>query len=181
MALMLWAIDVPHIPVSWARAPSVRGKLSNSGDTLKLLVPNHIWKYMSGWTNYSGMVISQKMIEREIGYRGSKSITNLNIPQTINKSVVVKEQRVDGSYVESNAFWLDHQNRFTLRCTLMGSERNYQIKTLSKIHSNPFNSVRPYSTDSSTSNVENTHLDPWGISSDWIFWCWRVFYFILKK
>jgi hypothetical protein len=44
------------------------------------------------------------MIEREIGYRGSKSITNLNIPQTINKSVVVKEQRVDGSYVESNAF-----------------------------------------------------------------------------
>jgi hypothetical protein len=82
--MILWAIDVPHIPVSWARASSVRDKLSNFGDTLKFLVPNNIWKYISGWTNYSGMVISQEMIEREMGYRGSKSITGLNIPQTCN-------------------------------------------------------------------------------------------------
>jgi hypothetical protein len=41
------------------------------------------------------------MIEKEIGYRGSKSIAglNLNIPKTTNKLVIVKEQRVDGSYI----------------------------------------------------------------------------------
>ena len=90
------------------------------------------------------------MIEREIGYRGSKSITGLNIPQTINKSVIVKEQRVDGSYT----------NNLVLRCTLMGSERSYQIKTLSKMHNSQFKSVRSYSTEPRTFNVENTILNP---------------------
>jgi hypothetical protein len=42
------------------------------------------------------MVISQKMIEREMEYRGSKSVIGLNKP-TSHKSVIVKEQRVDGS------------------------------------------------------------------------------------
>jgi hypothetical protein len=43
-------------------------------------------------------VTSQKMIEREMGYRGSKSVKDLNIPtsQIINP-LTVKEQRVDGS------------------------------------------------------------------------------------
>ena len=53
---------------------NVGSKLSNSGEALKLLVLNHIWKYMSGWTNYSGIVISQKMSENEMGNRGSKSV-----------------------------------------------------------------------------------------------------------
>jgi hypothetical protein len=35
------------------------------------------------------------MIENEKGYRGSKLITSLNVPQAINKLVIVKEQRVD--------------------------------------------------------------------------------------
>jgi hypothetical protein len=35
------------------------------------------------------MVISQKMIEREMGYRGSKSV--------ILNNIAVKEQRVNGS------------------------------------------------------------------------------------
>jgi hypothetical protein len=36
------------------------------------------------------------MIEREMGYRGSKSVVGLN--KYINhKSIAVKEQRVDGS------------------------------------------------------------------------------------
>jgi hypothetical protein len=48
-------------------------KLSNSGDTLKLLVPNHNQKIVSGWINYSGMVTSHKMSENSMGYRGSKS------------------------------------------------------------------------------------------------------------
>jgi NADH:ubiquinone oxidoreductase subunit 2 (subunit N) len=42
---------------------NVGSKLSNSGEAVKLLVLNHIWKYMSGWTNYSGIVTSQKISE----------------------------------------------------------------------------------------------------------------------
>ena len=54
-------------------SPIVGNKLSNSGDTLKLLVPNYIRKIISGWTNYSGTVITQKISEKIMGYRGSKS------------------------------------------------------------------------------------------------------------
>ena len=85
-------------------------KLSNSGDVLKLKVPNYGWKTISGWNNYSGMVTSLKMSENEMGYRGSKS--------TILKSKVVKEQRVDGSWSATSA---------GLRCTLRGFERNRGI------------------------------------------------------
>ncbi len=61
------------------------------------------------------MVTSQEMIEREMGDRGSKSITSL--------CVFVKEQRVDGSW----------RGEYTprLRYTLTGFERNYQVKILS--------------------------------------------------
>lgn len=50
------------------------------------------------------------MLERKMGYRGSKSVF-----------FTVKEQRVDGSYAYP-----------ALRCTLMDSERNYQVRILSK-------------------------------------------------
>jgi hypothetical protein len=53
------------------------------------------------------------MIEREMEYRGSKSVFNNT----------VKEQRVDGSCCKQP---------LQLRCTLMGFERNYQVKILSK-------------------------------------------------
>ena len=66
-------------------------KLSNSGDTLKLMVPSYLRKIISGQNNYLGMVTSHKMNENEMGYRGSKSA---------NKAV--KEQRVDGSYCKSH-------------------------------------------------------------------------------
>jgi hypothetical protein len=59
------------------------------------------------------MVISQKMIEREMDNRGSKPVA----------SSTVKEQRVDGHWYGFNLPYL--------RCTLMGFERNYQIKILS--------------------------------------------------
>ena len=136
-------------------------KLSNSGDTLKLLIPSHIWKYMSGWTNYSGKVTSQKMIEREIGNRGSKSAFNNVIysgAAKLNNSLLlaVKEQRVDGSYVESNIFWSDPQNKSTLRCTLMGFERNYQLRILSNLINKP----RLFSTLPS----KITTLDPWFVT-----------------
>ena len=92
-------------------------KLSNSGDTLKLLIPSYSRKAISGQNNYLGMVTSQEMNESEMGYRGSKSEFLMNS---------VKEQRVDGSwsnYLLNNSF---------LRYTLMGGESRYQVKIPSK-------------------------------------------------
>jgi len=87
-------------------------KLSNSGNILKLMIPNYNWKIISGWSNFSGKETSHKMSKNEMGYRGSKS-----------DSFSVKEQRVDGSWCIK--FW-------HLRCTLMGFERNYQVRILTK-------------------------------------------------
>ena len=114
-------------------------KLSNSGDTLKLMVPSYSRKAISGQNNYLGMVTSHKMNENEMGYRGSKS-------DFLVESV--KEQRVDGSWCKKPLH---------LRCTLMGFERNYQIK----IPSNQLNKQN-YSTLSKTSL--NNKLNPWFIT-----------------
>ena len=83
---------------------------------------------MSGQNNYLGTVISQEMIENEMGYRGSKSefIKLIPQPKLINS---VKEQRVDGGYCIK---------AMQLRCTLTGFERNYHIKVLSKQLNIPF-------------------------------------------
>jgi hypothetical protein len=103
-------------PVKWTGKSLKREKLSNSGDTLKTIVPNYIRKVISGWTNYSGTVISYRMSENEMGYRGSKSVY---IKDT------VKEQRVDGSCCIKSKLML-------LRCTLMGGESRYRFKIPSK-------------------------------------------------
>jgi hypothetical protein len=61
------------------------------------------------------------MIENEMGYRGSKS-------DFLSLGKSVKEQRVDGS-------WSNNTSSFyysLLRCTLMGFERNYQVKIPTK-------------------------------------------------
>jgi hypothetical protein len=117
-------------------------KLPNSGKALKLMIPSRIWKYTSGWSNYSGMVTSHKMIEREMGNRGSKSV--------IRESITVKEQRVYGSWCGIN---LSH-----LRCTLMGFERNYQNKILTTQLVNKIN----YSTLCVNENKgdNNLRIDP---------------------
>ena len=65
-----------------------RDKLSNSGDTLKLMVLNYSRKVISGWINYPCTVISHEIDEKKMGNRGSKS-------EFISDSV--KEQRADGS------------------------------------------------------------------------------------
>lgn len=119
------------------------GKLSNSGKLLKLKVPSYSWKAIYGWSNYSGMVTSLKMSENKMDNRGSKS--------AILKNIVVKEQRVDGS-------WFIKPHLINLRCTLQGFERNrdklgfnmqqywnYYIKSPSKQYDS-----RKYSTSSST-------------------------------
>lgn len=78
------------------RVGALRGRIfqvclkpSNSGDTLKLMVPSYSRKAISGQNNYLGTVTSHKMNESKMGYRGSKS-------EFVNNSV--KEQRVDGGY-----------------------------------------------------------------------------------
>ena len=111
------------------------------------MIPSYLRKIISGQNNYLGMVTSHKMTETEMGYRGSKSEFIIQNPQPkyINS---VKEQRVDGGYCKKP---------MQLRCTLMGFERNYQIK-------NPSKQLRKqyYSTLSKTS--VNNELNPWFIT-----------------
>ena len=122
----------------------IRVKLSNSGNTLELLVPSHIWKYMSGWTNYSGMVISQKNPEKEVGNRGSKS-----------DMLSVKEQRVYGNW---RAVFSP-----SLRCTLLGFERNLRIKIPSKqiIQSQLFSTLN---TTTKTITDNKFRVLPWFVT-----------------
>jgi hypothetical protein len=63
------------------------------------------------------MVKSHKMMETEMGYRGSKSEQTLGFGS-------VKEQRVDGSWYNFKPLYL--------RYTLMGSESCYPVKIPSK-------------------------------------------------
>ena len=103
-----------HDPRGRVRGKRVYGgKLSNYGEPLKLKVPSYSWKTICGWSNYSGMVTSLKMSENKMDNRGSKS--------AIPNSIVVKEQRVDGS-------WFIKSHLMNLRCTLQGFERNRDIK-----------------------------------------------------
>ena len=107
------------------------------------MIPSYIRKGISGQNNYLGTVISHKMNESEMGYRGSKS-------EFLMKTV--KEQRVDGSWsIKAKS------KKMLLRCTLMGFERNYQIK----IPSNQLNK-QYYSTLSKT-DFKNK-LNPWFIT-----------------
>ena len=91
------------------------------------MIPSRNGNVMCGQNNYLGTVTSHKMNESEMGYRGSKSefIKQNPQPNIINS---VKEQRVDGSYF---GFYPK------LRCTLMGFERNYQVKIPSKQFNRP--------------------------------------------
>nr|YP_010164145.1 LAGLIDADG endonuclease [Metarhizium album]QRK27502.1 LAGLIDADG endonuclease [Metarhizium album] len=91
-------------------------KLPNSGKALKLLILNYSRKAISGWSNFSDIVTSQKIYESLIGNRGSKSV--------ICNNIIVKEQRVDGSCIE----YFHKKNYSMLRYTLVGFERSYQTK-----------------------------------------------------
>jgi len=98
------------------------------------------------------MVTSHKMNENEMGYRGSKSNCNFNNKSIQNKNYnFVKEQRVDGSC------FINNTKLMKLRCTLMGFEKNYQIKIPSKQLNK-----QCYSTLSRTSL--NNKLNPWFIT-----------------
>jgi len=103
--------------VKWVGISLLCLQLPNSGDALKHMIPNYSWKTISGWSNHSGKVISHKMSENEMGYRGSKS-------DLISR--FVKEQRVDGSYFSVSIF-------DKLRCTLMDCESNSPVSNPSKL------------------------------------------------
>jgi hypothetical protein len=87
------------------------------------------------------------MKETEMGYRGSKSSLLNTTSKCVSKGV--KEQRVDGSW-----YWPLKNKGQHLRCTLMGFERNYQVKILSKQLNNI--SFSSYSTQ--------CKIDPWFIT-----------------
>lgn len=125
------------LPPGWIFGKySWRDLLPNSGEPLKLKVPSNIRKDIGGWINLSGMVITLKMRENKMGYRGSKLVLGNT----------VKEQRVYGSIIGTLL------SSPMLRCTLMGFERNSQVRILS----NQLNNLRSYST--ANSRVANSQI-----------------------
>lgn len=81
-------------PAVWYRKSFKWDKLSNSGDILKLMVPDFImnlWK--EDWSTLR--VTIQRMTEKEIDDRGSKSSSSDANSSSI---ALVKEQRADGSW-----------------------------------------------------------------------------------
>ena len=116
------------------------------------MVLNLIWKYIGGWTNYSGIVISHKMNESEMEYRGSKSVVN-----EVN-STTVKEQRVDGGYI--GACSLNIRSPM-LRYTLMGLERDYQGRVLSKLINKYTRRFYSVDTKVKQSETEGISMNPW--------------------
>ncbi len=82
-----------------------------------------------------------------MGNRGSKSDFRISQPKRIS----VKEQRVDGS-------WFLAKKARSLRCTLMGFERNYQVKVLSK------RLCKQISTLTSSPHPLNLILNPWFVT-----------------
>lgn len=149
-------------PAGQVRTLSKWVTMPNSGDTLELQVPSRSRKVVSGWTNHSCMVTSLEASERNVGNRGSKSITDFHVPINQNeKNVIVKEQRVDGIGRKIN--------NLRLRCTLKSYESNLVIKVLpnliikrkytaSSVNSSDINQI---TNGGSTPFMD---LDPWFIT-----------------
>jgi hypothetical protein len=135
-----------HHGLPWGVGNLYKGpvKLSNSGDTLEHQVPSYSWKTISGWNNYSGMVTSLVISEKNIGNRGSKS--------AIYNNIAVKEQRVDGSWLSIPLL--------SLRYTLWNIERYSIIKNLS----NQINKRRWYSSITHKPTIVKSNLSPWFIT-----------------
>nr|AAB50391.1 intronic endonuclease [Cyclocybe aegerita] len=113
------------------------------------MIPSYIRKGISGWTNPSGKVISHKMSESEIGYRGSKSKYLLNKkPIQIKNKCFVKEQRADGS-------WFFNKN---LGAASNGFEETINLDLAKQL----LNKTRSYST--SNSPIQIFPINPWFIT-----------------
>ena len=127
------------------------------------------------------MVISYKIGENLMGYRGSKSILRV-----FKRANIVKEQRVDGSWFIKTF----KSVTMNLRYTLMGCESGHHIKNLSnQLNKLPFHPailsacrwkgiVRPFSTLNLNTGLatqplatldilgarEHKNLNPWFIT-----------------
>ena len=154
------------------------GKLPNSGDLLKLLIPNLEKIFRGGWTNYSCMVRSQKMALHYMWYSlkcsgyelynsravevKSRKMDNRGSKSNKGSALFVKEQRVDGNYL------LNIQRFNNLRYTLRGFERI----TLSGILFNQILNKQLYSTTNDSKNLkqklskdkDSFSLNPWFIT-----------------
>ena len=89
------------------------------------------------------MVTSQKIFERLMDYRGSKSAIGTSVA-----NIAVKEQRVNGS----QHIYLAKFKIMCLKCTLMGFEINYQAKNLYK----QILQIRQLSSSRSLANFSHT-------------------------
>ena len=150
--ILLYITDLAKFKGAWwpGKSPQCL-KLSNSGNALKLWLPQNGTKAICKWINNPFAVTILKMMETEIGNHGSKSIIVCPIHTFV---IFVKEQRVDGSWLEKSWFknngsrplsikrersWVTFlkersiisQFLFNLRCILMGFESNYQVSSLS--------------------------------------------------
>ena len=141
--ILLYITDLAKFKGAWwpGKSPQCL-KLSNSGNALKLWVPQNGIKAICKWINNRFAVTILKMMETEIGNRGSKLIIVV-CPSHIFV-IIINEQRVYGSW------WKKYKNTshpimlkcfFHLRCTLMDLEINYPVPSLSKqIHTSRGNS-----------------------------------------
>ena len=141
--MLEWVVSKVR-PVERLWEDAKRDQLSNSGDILKLLVPNYNGNIICGWGNtkllripaplgifhnHPYKVISQMMIERKIDNRGSKSTIVITLIRNISVFIisVVKEQRADGSWQEKtrgNLNTAPSRCFSCLRYALMGLEIN---------------------------------------------------------
>ena len=147
-------------------------KLSNSGEALKLWVPQNGIKAICKWINNRFAVTILKMMETEIGNRGSKLIIVV-CPSHIFV-IIINEQRVDGSWWKkfSNTRPKINQCFSHLRCILVGFERNYQVLSLSKQrHTYRCNTICKfvYPCDSHKNNtflapIRTQKIHPWFIT-----------------
>ena len=108
------------------------------------MIPSQVPKYLGGWSNYSGKVISQKMSENEMGYRGSKS------DKAGLLGLSVKEQRVDGSSSSRNLEFV--------RCTLVAGKPVFRRK----IHSHSDNNI--ISNNMFKRFSTKSDLNPWFVT-----------------
>ena len=147
-------------PAEWPWEAIYAGdKLPNSGDALGLQVPSYTWKSISGWSNYSCTVITLESSRRNVGYRGSKSISCQCSSASHNRHVIVKEQRVDGSCIGNPVQRVNGRCMGfpMLRYTLMGFARSYPVK-------NPFKQISLFSTQVSTNLPKDSPLNPWFVT-----------------
>ena len=153
--ILLYITDLAKFKGAWwpGKSPQCL-KLSNSGNALKLWLPQNGIKAICKWINNPFAVTIPNIVETEIGNHGSKSIIVVSVTYTF--VIIVNEQWVDGSRWEkfSNTRPKINQCFSHLRCILMGFERNYQVLSLSKQR----HTYRSYTTYKDSLPVDKINL-----------------------